>query len=493
MHFQETYTTALKRADVRSLVSIEWVTDLTNKENLVLELCRKADQNPSFVGVEPFTGIELPSSIICSLNNMLKISPVDAALISTTPEQHRAYATWALENGLDVLIDKPVTSRQNAAHDVKQALGILEDWEALDKLSNRMRRVVMINSHRRFHPAYWIVGELLGEVSRQYGFGVTSLTSFNSDGQWRMPNELLETDYHGFKDGNGVLSHFGYHYLDLANIWYRKGTPPERLADTAAISSSFSLAQNYARQVTAKDACRVLALKGEPAPKPDNDRTIDALKSYGEIDSYSSIEMWHDDIFTGHITLQMVHSGFSQRAWTKPAQNLYKENGRVRWENHLIQQGPLHAIEVRSFQAVQPSHFEPEEGLPRWELGGSDHLEINVFRNRLIGGKALETINVRDLLSEIPPKDVVHEDVKAKTFQLFASVVARRVGIADSVNESREWAGYVEKMLSGPAHDLSLLSTHQPTVALMAGMYGSFAQRCESQSRSERIRVGLIW
>jgi len=493
MHFQETYTTALKRAAVRSLVEVAWVADLETKRDLALDLCRKAGQNPRFVGVELFTDPVLPDSTRYSFNKLLNASPIDAVLISTTPEQHRAYATWALENSLDVLIDKPVTSRPNAAHDVKQALGILEDWEALHRLSTQMSRVVMINSHRRFHPAYWTVGELLGEVTRQYGFGVTSLTSFNSDGQWRMPAELLEIGYHGFKDGNGVLSHFGYHYLDLANIWYRKGTPPERRADTAAISSSFSLAQNYARQVTAKDASRVLALKGQPQPKPDDSRTIDALKNYGEVDSFGSIEMWRDDVITGHITLQMVHSGFSQRGWTRPAQNLYKENGRVRWENHLIQQGPLHAIEVRSFQAVQPSHFEPEEGLPRWELGGSDHLEINVFRNRLIGGKPLETISVRDLLNEIPQRDVVHEDIKARTFQLFASIVARRAGISNRINESRAWANYVEKMLNGPGHDLSLLSTHQPTVAFMAGMYGSYAQRCGSQSRSERIRVGLRW
>ena len=493
MHFQETYTTALRRTSISSLVTVSWIADLQSKKRSVLELCRMAGYAPNFVGVEAFAGNGLPSSIKNSLNDILRLNPVEAVLISTTPEQHRAYATWALENGLDALIDKPITSRPNAAHDFKQALGILEDWEALNRLSVKRSRMVMINSHRRFHPAYRAVGELLSEVAREYGFGVTSLTSFNSDGQWRMPDELLEIGYHGFKDGNGVLSHFGYHYLDLASMWYRKGTPPDRLADTAAISSSFSLAQNYARQVTANDAGRVLALNGEPAPKSDDSRILEALRTYGEMDSFGSIEMWRDDVLTGHISLQMVHSGFSQRAWTKPALNLYKENGRVRWENHLIQQGPLHAIEIRSFQAVQPSHVDPEEGIPRWELGGSDHLEINVFRNKLIGGKALETINIKDLLDDIPQSDVIHEDVKAKTFQLFVSIVAIRAGIFDPVNKTSAWADYVKKMLSGPSHDLSLLGTHQPTVAFMAGMYGSYAKRCENPLSGERIRVRLKW
>lgn len=493
MHFQETYTTALKRKEVNSLVDVVWVADLANKKDLVQERCKIAGQNPLFVGVDTFIGNALPMPLKKQLDAMLVEHPVDAVLVSTTPEQHRAYTAWALRHELDVLLDKPITTRPAAAHNVRQALGILDDWDAMHALSTQKNRLLMVNSHRRFHPAYYKVSELLEEVATKYGFGVTSLSSFNSDGQWRMPNELVEIDYHGFNTGNGALSHFGYHYLDLASTWYRKGTPADRRADTAAINSSFSLADNYAQQITAADAKRVLSLKGEPDPQPDSKEIIKALKTFGEMDAFGSIEMLKENVMTGHITMQMVHSGFSQRAWTKPAHNLYKENGRVRWENHLIQQGPLHAIEIRSFQAVQPSHFDPGEGLPRWELGGSDQLEINIFRNKLIGGKPLETINVTDLLTAIPEKDVLHEDTKAKTLQLFISIVAKRKDIYDTLPKTTEWDAYVTQKMQGSDVDLSLFNTHQPTVAFMAGMYASYAHRKQYPKLNERIKVALQW
>lgn len=493
MHFQETYTSALRRPEICDMVTISWVTDLAEKKDLALKRCYEAGQEPKFVGVRNFQGTRLPDDIEEKLDTQFANSPVDAVLVSTTPEQHRAYAAWAVSKGLDVLLDKPITSRSRAAFEKAQAMGILEDWESLEKMSQSQGTMLMINSHRRFHPAYQKVGELLEEIADQYGFGVTSISSFNSDGQWRFPSELRDIDYHGFNMGNGVLSHFGYHYLDLASTWYRKGTPSERRANKADVISSFSLARNYAKQITAADARRVLTQNKQSTPDPDDRSTIESIRNFGEVDSFNSIELYKDSVMCAHISLQMLHSGFSQRAWTEPADNLYKENGRVRWENHLIQQGPLHAIEIRSFQAVQPSHGDPNKGLPRWELGGSDQLEINIFRNKLIGGPPLQTIHVQDLLDEIPKHDVVHEDVKAKTFYLFASLVAVRQDRFETFKVSNTWRRYVQRMATADSQELSLISSHQPTVAFMAGAYASYAQRVNNPSLKERVEVDLRW
>lgn len=493
LHFQETYTTALKRPAISSLISLEWVTDLESRKTIALERCKNAGQTPKFVGVQSFKGQSLSSKLEKKLDDLIAKNPVDAVLISTTPEQHRAYAEWALRHKIDVLLDKPITSRDQAAFNEREALGILEDWQALNKAAHATDTLLMINAHRRFHPAYREIGRLLKSVADSYGFGVSSISSFNSDGQWRMPNELVDITYHGYNTGNGVISHFGYHYLDLAASWYKKGTPAADRASSARISSSFSTAANYARQISATHAAPLLMANGQPMPEVDNEETLRTLRNYGEVDAFGSIELCDDDALKAHISLQMVHSGFSQRAWTKPATNLYKENGRVRWENHLIQQGPLHAIEVRTFQAVQPNHTDPEAGLPRWTLGGSDQLEINIFRNKLIGGKPLETITVTDLLDEIPEKDVIHEDTKARVLQLFIGVVANRKEMLDALSADQEWKEYVKAMAKGDAHDLSLITTHQPPVAFMAGMYASAARRFERPSINERIEVPLQW
>ena len=477
MHFQETYTTALKRKDVSDIIEVAWVVDIQSKKSLVESRLAAVGQKPKFVGVGEFDRLELPDKIALQLDATLKEHPVDGVLVSTTPEQHRAYVTWALNNKLRVLLDKPITTRKDASTDPKQAAGILEDWQHIQKLSKRTGAFVMVNSHRRFHPAYYHVGTLLQEVAEQYGMGVTSLSSFNSDGQWRLPNEIEDITYHGFDTGNGVISHFGYHYLDLITSWYRKGTPENNRANKAKVYSSFSSALNYTKQIPHALSSKLLTDYGEPLPAAQRDSLERNIAEYGEVDTFSSIELLRDEIQTAHASVQMLHSGFSQRAWTLPAKNLYKENGRLRWENHLIQQGPLHAIEIRSFQAVQPAHLDPEDGIPRWELGGSDQLEINVYRNRLIGGKPLETIQVKDLLDEIPRYDVLHEDVKSKTLKLFAGLVAQDLGWLNALKADKKWKTYVSSTAEGSNQDKSFIASHQPTVALMAAAYQSYASR----------------
>ncbi len=491
MHFQETYTTALKRKDISDVIDVVWVVDIASKKIIVESRLDNIGQSAKFIGVKKFDSLELPDQIIRQLDKAQSENPVDAVLISTTPEQHRAYVNWALNAKLKVLLDKPICTRKNASTDPDQAAGVLKDWQHITKLSEQTNTFVMVNSHRRFHPAYYYVGKLLEDVSKKYGVGVTSLSSFNSDGQWRLPNELEDITYHGYENGNGVISHFGYHYLDLISTWYRKGTPEKDRADKLKVFSSFSTALNYSKQLPQSITSKLLTDYGEPKPSNQRDFLEQHISLYGEVDAFSSIEFLRGDIQTAHASIQMLHSGFSQRAWTKPAENLYKENGRLRWENHLIQQGPLHAIEIRSFQAVQPAHLNPEDGIPRWELGGSDQLEINIYRNSIIGGKPLETIQVKDLLHDIPRHDVLHEDVKAKTLKLFAGLVAKDMRLLDSLKADKEWKAYVNTMASSSDQDKSFIGAHQPTVAIMSAMYQSHANRVNDLNPVQE--VPLVW
>jgi len=500
MHFQETYGKALQRPEIAQMTHLSWVADLASKEALVRRRVADAQQDATFlgidqaafVGLDKFDGQELPQSVKASLDRQLAERPVDGVLISTTPEQHRAYTNWALRAGLRVLLDKPVTSRPNAASIPESASGILDDWRFIDRLSTESGNFVLVNSHRRFHPAYAYVGTLLQEVVEECGIGVTSMSSFSSDGQWRLPNELEEITYHGYEAGNGVLSHFGYHYLDLLSTWYRKGTLPEHRADRAQIYSSFSTAANYAKQIPRLNANAALVRNGEPEPAADDPHQQERIRQYGEVDSFNSIDFLKDDTLMAHASLQLLHSGFSQRQWTVPAKNLYKENGRVRWENHLLQQGPLHAIEIRSFQAVQPARLDPEAGLPRWELGGADHLEINVFRNGLIGGEPLRTIQVRDLLESVPQDDVLHEDVKASTLRLFVGLIAHEDGSLHALSADSAWRNeIIDLATNGTEQDRSLIASHQPTVALMSAAYESHANRVNN--RPPVTEVELQW
>lgn len=493
MHFQETYSTAFKLDAVSDTAEIAWVLDLEEKKDIAIERCNIAGQDPLFVGVDKFDDIVLPKKISEKLDVILTKHPIDCVLVSTTPEQHRAYCDWAIGKGLSILLDKPLTSRHNAMNNQSQAQGIYEDWEYINDKAKQSNVFVLVNSHRRYHPGYVKVGRLLEEVANQTGCGVTMISTFNSDGQWRFPKELRDIQYHGYDNGNGVVSHFGYHPMDVAMYFYKKGTPAKHLAGAMDVTCRMLSAKEYVSLVPTAIANKALVSFGETATDDDDSSIRDELKNFGEVDAYVTAEMIHNEEMSCHISVQMVHSGFSQRAWAKPAVNLYKENGRVRWENHLIQQGPFQAIEIRSYQAVQPSWKHPDENIDRFAVGGADHFEVTVYRNKILKKPVLENINIRELLDTVPNDRVIHEDVKANVLLYFLVSVAKRLSHPILGEVSKDVMNFVDKLLSGDAYDLSTISTHQATTSLMSACYESNSILVNSSSTNTRVRKKLLW
>ena len=113
----------------------------------------------------------------------------------------------------------------------------------------------------------------------------------------------------------------------------------------------------------------------------------------GELDSYSIMQFKHSDKVVTTANLNLLHSGFSRRAWTELATDVYKGNGRIRHERINIQVGPILNIQLHSYQSyeIKDSSFSKKETEP----GGLDHFDIYIFRNsELIGGKPFEKIRV---------------------------------------------------------------------------------------------------
>ncbi len=80
----------------------------------------------------------------------------------------------------------------------------------------------------------------------------------------------------------------------------------------------------------------------------------------------------------------------------KPGKDLYKGNGRVKHESHIIQQGPFQCIQIHSYQSNDKHDINTvEDGL----FGGNNHFDIAVFRNADMFGqreKPLRLYNLRD-------------------------------------------------------------------------------------------------
>ncbi len=113
-----------------------------------------------------------------------------------------------------------------------------------------------------------------------------------------------------------------------------------------------------------------------------NKQIIKETNSYGELDSFTNVAILKDDILNCNININLLHTGFSKRSWLLSKPDLYKGNGRVRHETHIINQGPFQTIYYSSLQGI-----EIHESLNEIEgkgVGGKNHCEITVFKNDIL-------------------------------------------------------------------------------------------------------------
>ena len=134
------------------------------------------------------------------------------------------------------------------------------------------------------------------------------------------------------------------------------------------------------------------ALNGVELNKTIND----IISNFGEIDVFSNLEFKKNNRVITLANINLTHTGYSQRDWvTAKGRDLYKGNGRMRQETHIIQQGPFQAIHYDRYQS---SDFDTKKNYKLYDFDGKDHSHIYIFRNsKMIGGKKFEEIIIKDL------------------------------------------------------------------------------------------------
>lgn len=462
-HARRTFIPHLLELGRRFDAEIAAVVDLTTSRDLVEAACAAHQLAPAFVWAEPFTATALPPELAARLDEVRQSREIDAVLISTPPEAHKAYAAWALANGLHVFMDKPITTRAGAANSAEQALGIYRDYldlrQAYDRLQRRRDTAFTVNSHRRFHATYRKVVELIEEVAAKTGCPVTSVHSTHCDGQWRLPSEIVDIEYHGYNQGFGKASHSGYHFFDTAVQFYLAGLTAGKEAETAEIFSTFVHPRALLHQLTEDDYRRLF---------PDYDQvrrhSYDELErrydGFGEIDVFADVALRKRGEVVGHLSFHLLHNSFSQRSWMHPNMaDLYKANGRVRHELHTLQQGPFQNIQIHSFQAK--GGRKSEASAADYRMAGNNHWDIHVFRNaEITGGERYEKIAIDDMVARSDKKLVV-EEIKKSGLIEFLSYLRGEI----------------------PKTELkSNLDSHDLPPALMSGLYLSHIKRRQEGS-----------
>jgi len=325
---------------------------------------------------------KLPPSTERLLDGFVARHGIRGVVVATEPSFHLAYAKWALDRGLSVLMDKPVSARVNASLDESQAALLLDDYDELMRCYAKAKLrnpgvVVSMMSQRRYHPAFRTMRSLVNEVAEATNCPITSIQSFHSDGQWRLPTELVDIGYHSYDQGYGKASHSGYHFLDIVPWLLEAAEAPGKELDEVEVFANVVRPRDLLRQLDFEDYRRIFADFDEHNRYSAADLWR-RVRYHGEVDAFVSLAFRSAGRTMTLGSVNLVHNGFSQRGSVLPNRtDLYKGNGRVRHESHVIEQGPFQAIYFQSYQARDGVAGADPAG-----VGGDRHVDVHVFRNR---------------------------------------------------------------------------------------------------------------
>ena len=311
------------------------------------------------------------------MRSLIHTLAINKAIVSTPPEVHIPYATMCLEEGLKVLIDKPLSAPKNLSAGNSQQ--IVDDLDEL--LQHDTGDNIIVQCQRRRHLGYQYIKGLIQSVEKEYGVQPHYIDIYHSDGQWDFPTEIPLRTNHPYAYGYGKLLHSGYHFIDLACYLTDDFT-----YDGFKVSAYANTVHDFRAQVPATFYKKTF----------DMDQA-DAFpyKEYGEIDSYSLIRLQRDNRAVATVSMNLLHSGFTRRSWGKAKADLYKGNGRIRHERVNIQIGPLMNIQVHSYQSTEVQDIDQPHPT---KCGGLEHFDIHVYRNSgLLGGKPFELVTLDDI------------------------------------------------------------------------------------------------
>lgn len=401
-HCRRIYYPILEKLGTYNLI----IVDVSLEKKKIKEYLSKMKLKPlEEIYIEKFSDEDnsLPIEIKEKLNEQIKKYSVKGVIISTDPLYHYQYAKWALENELSILMDKPITISKDISTNPELSNNLTKHYLDLKimykTVNNRKRKILFsIVSQRRFHKGFEKVKEFLREVYEETNCPPTSIQISHSDGQWRLPSEIVDIDYHSYNQGFGKVSHSGYHFIDIMNFltdFVRK----DKKANNVEINSKFLRPLDFISQINLKDYEKIFGTRFARTNKYNLEDLDKKMKKFGEIDAFITMTFKRDDRIILLGSLNLIHNSFSLRGNLIPNKDLYKGNGRVRHESYTIQQGPFQCIQIISFQSKEVK----KEKRHNYNIGGEYHFDIYIFRNNNLikKWKRFKKISIKSLQDSI--------------------------------------------------------------------------------------------
>lgn len=404
-HARRIYLPILMDATLSSEVSIVGIVDIDSQKHVVqTEIHNKYPQIEHSIYLNSFDAVirsnTLTQSASTKLTDFVQNNNIHAVVISSEPSTHIAYAKWALSNGLHILMDKPISAPDQLATKQKAVNQITSDYREIAD-AYRSKKILKpelrfnVMAQRRYHPAFELIRQKVTEVAERTGSPVTSFQSLHSDGQWRMPFEIVDQDYHPYNRGYGKCLHSGYHGIDITNWIVNSSYVGNRIPTDISTYSNFIYPNDLLSQLPLSEYGKLFS-DFDKQNKYSQDELNTIFESYGEVDAQISLDYKNNknSLTVGQLSLQ--HNGFGQRNWSSATgRDLYKGNGRVRHEKHYFSQGPFQAIYYESLQSEEILN----DSVNHSKTGGEYHLDIHIFRNNKLfeDWKSYEKITLDDL------------------------------------------------------------------------------------------------
>lgn len=427
-HAKRVYVPKLKEIESNFGIKLKAVVELKEKQEDILPFVSKYFENVNYIFVDKFEEKfkqSLPDELENRLNSIIAEENINSVIIATDPLNHMQYALWALKHNLHILMDKPISTYDNISNNVEQAEQLKRDYELLVE-NYSADKAFIVNAQRRFLPQFQIVQDFVNEIANKYGMPITSMQSTHSDGQWRLPEEVLKFKYHPLL-GWGKVSHSGYHFIDMASKMVKDSfKEASKSFDEISVYSKFIRPSGVLLQQNQRDLEKIF---GDKYKQFDSRTDEELLKIYkgkneAEVDANSIISLSYNGIPVTNITLNLMHNGFSRRSWLNSnMKDLYKGNGRVRHEYHNIEQGCLQNIQIHSYQSKDKHDTNNESD---FEIGGNNHYDIYVFKNsEIVGGQTLQIIKGKDIAERyfLDKTRIMNELARHEALKQFLEVI----------------------------------------------------------------------
>ncbi len=392
-------------------------------------------------------GATLDETAKKELDSLVQNEKLDGIIISTEPKAHKIYAEWALKNNVNILMDKPITAPLHPSTNIQSARTIYQDYLDLENLLKQSKAKFYVVCQRRNHKGYTFIKEYLRKFVSDFNIPISYIDIYHADGAWSLPHEFNKEN-HPYKYGYGKLMHSGYHFVDLFSWIAQINNGLQKTRPDAA--------KIYTARFTPNDLFNQIDEKAYT--KFFNHQTIkDFYKTYkrqnydkfGELDAYVLVQLMQGQnvITTGSINLQQ--NSFSRRGWFDLPEDTYKGNGRVRHERVNIQVSHLLNIQVHSYQSYEPGKDIAGPG----SIGGEDHFDIFIFRNKkIVGGPAFAKISIGKEM---------RKDNKKDSYYLGHNERAREITLLNFIEGKNDASEFIH---------------HDFTNKLLSNIYASIAQ-----------------